>query len=213
MMPPRVSAIILAAGTSSRMEGRHKLTLDVGGVPMIRRIVQAVLGIAPAETIVVTGYAADAVIAALDGLPVRFVHNPRYAEGQPGSVAAGVRSLQAFCNAVMIVPGDQALLTVVELNTLITAYASADHAILVPFHDGQRGNPVLFAASYIPEVAGGGLNVGCRRLIETKADEVTRVEFASDAFTFDCDTPADYAELLRRVADGPQAKLPWRAGP
>jgi molybdenum cofactor cytidylyltransferase len=200
MDTPVVSAVVLAAGLSSRMEGRHKLLLDAGGMPLIRRTVQAVLGIAPAETVVVTGFEAARVEAALVGLPVRCVHNPRYAEGQPSSVAAGVRALTAFCQAVMVVPGDMALLTPADLGALIAAYAQADGSILVPFHHGQRGNPILFAAFHIPQVTAGGMNIGCRHLIETHAQEVAQVEFESEAFTFDCDTPSDYAALLARSA-------------
>ncbi len=200
MTVPLISAVVLAAGMSTRMEGRHKLMLDVGGIPMIWRTVQAALGAGPAETIVVTGFNAAMVTAALTGLPVRYVHNPRYEEGQPVSVAAGVRALREFCHAVMVVPGDQALLTASHLGDLISAYVHTERSILVPFHKGQRGNPVLFAASHIPDVAGGGLNIGCRRLIETKTDEVAQIEFETDAFTFDCDTPADYAALIARIA-------------
>ena len=78
-----VSAVVLAAGLSSRMGGPHKLLLDVGGEPMLRRVVRSVLAVDPAEVIVVTGYRAEDIKAALDGLPVRFVHNPAFAEGQP----------------------------------------------------------------------------------------------------------------------------------
>jgi molybdenum cofactor cytidylyltransferase len=194
-----VSAVVLAAGMSVRMAGRHKLLMDAGGVPVIRRTVQAVLGVHPAETIVVTGFGAARVEAALAGLDVRFVRNSHYEEGQPSSVAAGVRALAAYCQAVMVVPGDMALLTPADLTALIAAYAGAKGSILVPFHQGQRGNPILFAAFHIPQVTAGGMNIGCRHLIESHAEEVAQVEFERDVYTFDCDTPDDYAALLARL--------------
>jgi molybdenum cofactor cytidylyltransferase len=196
-----VSAVVLAAGLSSRMGGPHKLLLDVGGEPMLRRVVRSVLAVDPAEVIVVTGYRAEDIKAALDGLPVRFVHNPAFAEGQPGSVVAGVRALTAFCHAVMIVLGDQPLLTPEVLGRLIGAYGTAPdgRSILVPTSGGERGNPVLFAARHIPEIQAGGMKVGCRRLIETYPDEVALIEMADDAFTQDCDTPADYELMQARL--------------
>jgi molybdenum cofactor cytidylyltransferase len=196
-----VSAIVLAAGSSRRMAGQHKLTLDIGGEKMIRRNVRTVLGIDPAETIVVTGFDAPSIEAALAGLPVRFAHNRAHEEGQPSSVAAGVRALERFCHAVMVVPGDQPLLTPAHLLDLIEAFRTAPggRSIVVPFHRGNRGNPILFAAHHVPEVVGGGLNIGCRHLIEANGDRVARVEFASDAYTVDCDTPADYTAILARL--------------
>ena len=195
-----LSAVVLAAGMSRRMEGRDKLLLDVGGEPMIRRTVRNVLAIAPAETIVVTGHRAAAVEAALAGLAVRHVHNAAHEQGQPTSVAAGVRALSAYCQAVMVVLGDQPLVAPDDLLALVTAYRDAGRgSILVPHHQGRRGNPILFAARHIPAVIGGGLNVGCRHLIEDHADEVARVEFARDVYTLDCDTPDDYARLAARM--------------
>ena len=196
-----VSAVVLAAGLSSRMGGPHKLLLDVGGEPMLRRVVRSVLAVKPAEVVVVTGFRAEDIRAALDGLAVRFVHNPDFAEGQPGSVVTGVRALTVACDAVMIVLGDQPLLTPEALGRLIEAYATAPEgkSILVPTSGGERGNPVLFAARHIAEIQAGTMKVGCRRLIESYPDQVALIEMADDAFTRDCDTPADYALMQTRL--------------
>ena len=196
-----VSAVVLAAGLSSRMGGPHKLLLDVGGEPMLRRVVRSVLGVDPAEVVVVTGFNAEAVVAALDGLPVRCVHNPAFADGQPGSVVAGMRALTVLCDAVMIVLGDQPLLTPRALGRLIEAYGAAPEgrSILVPTSGGERGNPVLFAARHIAAIGTGAMKVGDRRLIEAYPEQVALIEMADDAFTQDCDTPADYAIMQARL--------------
>jgi molybdenum cofactor cytidylyltransferase len=194
---PIFSAVILAAGLSSRMEGRHKLLLEIDGQLMVRRVVSAVLGVEPAEVVVVTGYRAFDVMAALENLPLRFVHNAGYAQGQPGSVVAGVRALTAFCEVVMVVLGDQPLLTPTSLRSLLRAYETAEDrkTILVPTRNGRRGNPVLFAARHISQIATGRLSVGCRRLVDNHPELVARIEMDDDAFVQDCDTPADYAAL------------------
>ncbi len=98
LAPPsalRISAIVLAAGLSSRMGEQPKMLLDIAGMPMIRRTLLNVLAFGPTETVVVTGHRAEDVEEAIDGWPVRCVRNPRYDEGQPTSVAAGVRALTA----------------------------------------------------------------------------------------------------------------------
>jgi molybdenum cofactor cytidylyltransferase len=140
------------------------------------------------------------VVTALTGLPARFVHNADYAEGQPGSVVAGVRALRASCDVLMVVLGDQPSLTPASLRGLLDAYGTVDEvkSILVPTRNGQRGNPVLFAARHIPEIATGQLNVGCRRLVDSHPELVARIEMDDDAFVRDCDTPADYAAMRAR---------------
>ena len=197
-----VSAVVLAAGLSSRMGGPHKLLLDVGGEPMLRRVLRCVLGLDPAEVVVVTGHRAEDVAAALGGLPVRLVHNPGYAEGQPGSVLTGVRALTVPCQAMMIVLGDQPLLTPAALARLIAAFRTAPEgrSILVPTSGGERGNPVLFAARHIPEIQAGQMKIGQGRLIEAYPDQVALIEMEDDAFVQDCDTPDDYAVVQARLA-------------
>ncbi len=200
-----VSAVVLAAGLSSRMGGPHKLLLDVGGEPMLRRVVRSLLGLTVAEVVVVTGYRAADIVTALDGLPVRFAHNAAFTEGQPGSVLTGVRALTAACDAVMIVLGDQPLLTTAALARLVEAFRTAPEgrSILVPTSGGRRGNPVLLAARHIPEIQSGRMTLGDRRLTTAFPDQVALIEMADDAFTQDCDTPEDYAILQARLAVAP----------
>ena len=195
----RFSAVVLAAGASTRMAGRHKLLLPLDGEPVIRRTVRAVLGAHPAEVVVVTGSHADAIVEALAGLDVRIEFNPRHAEGQMTSVAAGVAALRAPCDAVMVCLGDMALLEPADYAAIAAAFAAQSRAILVPRRDGIRGNPVVFAAGFIPEVLAGSRNLGCRKLIADHPEEVYPHDPGHDRCFVDLDTPADYARLLRRL--------------
>lgn len=192
-----ISAVILAAGLSSRMQGPVKLLLDICGEPMIRRTARNVLGCHPVETVLVTGHASEQVEAAVSGLPLRCVRNPDYAAGQQSSVQAGVKALARHCEGVMIVLGDQPLVTQAHFRSLIEAFsAQPEGAIVIPCHEGKRGNPVLFSACHIPSIIGGNLNVGCRRLIERLPEKVYRMASDIPSFTLDCDTAEDYSNIL-----------------
>ena len=196
----RFSAVVLAAGLSSRMEGRHKLLLPVGGEPAVRRVVRTLVAAQPQEVVVVTGFNGRAVVEALADLDVRFQSNARYKEGQMTSVAAGVAARQEPCDAVMICLADQVLLEAADYRDLVDAYAAMPHgSILVPMFEGARGNPVLFASSYCPEVVGGRVNPGCRKLIAEHGDEVFLYEAGHDRYCVDMDTPADYQNIVARI--------------
>ena len=69
----RVSAVMLAAGKSTRMGAVNKLLVEVRGMAMARRTATAVLASGVAELVVVTGHERAAVEAALVGLVCRFV--------------------------------------------------------------------------------------------------------------------------------------------
>lgn len=194
------SAVVLAAGTSTRMGGRHKMLLPVGDKPVIRHTVERILAAAPQEVVVVTGYKGRDVITALADLPVAVQPNARYEEGQMTSAAIGVGALSKATDAVMMCLGDMTLLEPNDYAELVTAYRDkTDRSIVIPYFGGQRGNPILFAASYVHEVAIGERHIGCKKLANEYPDDVFRYEATHDRFTTDMDTPSEYARALERL--------------
>src|SRR5216110_798821 len=85
-----ITAIVLAAGRSTRMGLANKLLADIGGRPMVRRVVEAALASRARPVLVVTGHQAASVKAALAGLEVAIVDNPDYAVGLSSSLKAGI---------------------------------------------------------------------------------------------------------------------------
>ena len=189
------SAVVLAAGTSSRMRGAHKMLLPWGGQTVIRHTVQQVLASGPEELVVVTGFKGDEVAKELQDQGVVLQPNPRFDEGQMTSVAAGCAALTRPCDAVMVCLGDMVLLTPADYAALAAAHAATELRIVVPRHAGQRGNPVIFAADFLPEVIAGRRNMGCRKLIADHPGEVFVLDAAHPRYSIDIDTPEDYARL------------------
>ena len=141
----RLSAIVLAAGLSSRMAPRNKLLMPYEGASMITRAVSTVLTSQPREVIVVTGYQADEVRQALSGQPVRFVHNPAYADGMGSSLACGVRAVATDCDAVLVALGDMPDILPETIAQVKAAFDPRHYrSICLPVFAGQRGHPVLF---------------------------------------------------------------------
>ena len=200
------SAVLLAAGSSSRMQGEFKQLLPFptpeGIQPLVRVTAQAILAANPAEVVVVTGHRGREVMDAIADLPVTFRPNPRHAEGQMTSVTAGLAALQAPCTAVMICLADMVLLEPGDYRALAKVFADLPRdTILVPHHKGTRGNPVTFAASRVPEVLSGTINPGCRKLIADHPQDVVCHEFDHDRYTTDMDTQDDYARIRARLAN------------
>ena len=198
----RWSAVVLAAGTSSRMEGRNKLLLPIGDKPVIRRTVEQIVAAGPHEVVVVTGFQGRDVARAIADLPVTLQPNLRFEEGQMTSVAAGVAALANATDAVMVCLGDMVLLGAQDYLDLVSAYdAATDSSIVIPLYGEERGNPILFAASYAPEVVAGDRKLGCRKLANAYPNEVHRYAAAHDRYTTDMDTPDDYERICRRFAE------------
>lgn len=185
---PRVAAVVLAAGQSRRM-GAPKQLAAIGGMPMLRRTVEHVRASHVDRIVVVTGHEAEAVGAALKGIPVTLVRNPAFAAGLSTSLKAGIAALDDDADAALIVLGDMPNVGAAEIDKLIAAFDPAEgRGIVVPTHSGKRGNPVLWGAAYFPEMAKLSGDTGAKHLLAEFSEAVCEVELGVGVLT-DIDTP------------------------
>jgi molybdenum cofactor cytidylyltransferase len=200
---PRIGAIVLAAGHSSRMRAsgrdRNKLIEPLGGKPMVRHVVEAALESAASDIIVVTGNEKEAVMAALEDMPVTFCDNTDYSSGLSTSLISGLNSLPADCDGALVLLGDMPAIDAPLLDRLIAAFDPAeDRAIIVPTHDGRRGNPVLWARRFFDEMRTLSGDQGARALFAPYAGLVCEVEAGSDDALIDIDTKEALSAFLGR---------------
>lgn len=187
---PRVTALVLAAGRSSRMGGTNKLLADVGGTPLVARAVDAALASQADTVIVVTGHQGEAVAAALAGKPVRFVHNPHFADGLSASLRVGLAAVPADADAVVVCLGDMPRVAAGVIDRLIAAFNPLEgRAICVPTTHGKQGNPVLWDRGYFTEMADLTGDSGAKRLIGQHADQLCEVPVDDAGVLYDVDTP------------------------
>ena len=186
----RVAAIVLAAGRSTRMGEANKLTADIGGNAMVRRVAETVLASRARPVLVVTGHMMAEVAGALDGLDLGLVANPDHATGLASSLKAGLRALPKSCAGVLVVLGDMPRIAPEHLDKLIAAFEAAQRAaVVVPVHKGRQGNPVLWPAKHFPALLRLEGDAGAKRLLGANAADVREVDLGTDAIFVDVDTP------------------------
>ncbi len=187
---PRVAAVVLAAGRSSRMGGVNKLLAEVGGRPMVVRVIETLAASQAAAIIVVTGFEHERVRAALAHLEVRFVHNPDHAQGLSTSLAAGLGAVPEDADAALVCLGDMPKITLSDVDSLIAAFDPLEgRAICVPTYAGKRGNPVLWSRRFFAEMSAVQGDVGAKHLIGEHAEVVCEVSASSDSVLTDVDSP------------------------
>jgi molybdenum cofactor cytidylyltransferase len=189
-----VAAIVLAAGGSTRM-GELKQLLPLGDQPMVRHTTATVCAAGLGQVVVVVGAQAEAVQQAVAGLPVDVTVNEDWAAGMSTSLQAGLRLLQPHIRAVLVVLADQPELSPELLWTLIARYEASGAAIVAPFYQGQRGNPVLFDRAMFPELLAIRGDQGGRELFLRHKEEVERVDMDDMAVILDVDTRQDYEQV------------------
>ena len=193
---PRVAAIVLAAGRSTRMGGPNKLLETLLGKPLVRHAVEAAAKAGLGEVVVVTGHQRAAVEEALDGLPVRFAPNPAFADGLSTSIRAGLRALPDEVDGAVVMLGDMPGVSPALVRRLAGAYDPAAGAhVVAPVRAGRRGNPVLWGRRFFGDLGRVDGDVGGRHLLELHPEAVREIEADDDGALIDVDTPEMLAAL------------------
>jgi molybdenum cofactor cytidylyltransferase len=190
---PQVSAILTAAGESTRM-GRLKPLLSWGGLKLVEYQVASLVAGGATEVIVVLGHRYDEVVPHIRGPGVGYVVNPRYSDGRTMSIKAGLARISPEAGAIVLLGVDQprppALVAAV-----IAAHLETGAPITSPRHEGRGGHPIAFSSALRHELAAiSEEGRGLRELFDAHRDQVNEVEIDDSIVRLDLNTPEDYEE-------------------
>ena len=190
-----VGAIVLAAGSSSRM-GRPKQTLQYRGESLLRRAALNALGARCRPVIVVTGANAELSRRELEGLEVLEVFNPLWQTGMASSIGAGVEALisaDPASDAAVLLLCDQPHVAADLISRLVDAYRTTGSPIVASAYGGDFGAPALFAKALFAELTQLEGAAGAKQVIKRHAAAAHFLPFPGGEV--DVDTPDDYSRL------------------
>ena len=206
------AAIILAAGSSSRMGGgRHKLLLPLDDRPVLAHVIDATLASQARPIIVVLGHQSDQVRSQIKHYTIHhditLIENMNYLQGMSTSLRLGVQTLLSYgykksstsyqVDSALIMLGDQPMVTPQVIDTLIGAYRTTGRSIVAPFYNGKRGSPVLFDKRLFPELIEVTGDEGGRTVLEHHRQEVELVEMSDAMANYDVDTWEAYQQVVK----------------
>jgi len=178
------------------MRGENKLLTKIQEAPMIRRVVQAARESKANEVVVVLGWEEEKIRKALEGLECRMVVNRDYEAGQSSSVKVGLAEVSASTNAVLILPGDVAMIDASTINKVVEKYNESKAMIVVAGYNGRHGHPILFDKQLFPEIAQiNEETFGLKAVVKEHEAEVRLVETGTPYVLRDVDTPEDLKKL------------------
>ena len=202
-----VGAVLLAAGSASRMGKRPKCLLELGGVPLIRRQLIALTGAGVEELVLVLGHYAVRIEAAIKEFPLTRVYNPQPDAGQVSSLRLGLAALSPKLDAVLVALADQPLINAQDITDLIAAYKNrpATAQVVQPTVAGLPGNPVVFSAGVRQQILAGAAHLGCRQWQAAHPEQVHPWLTSNSHYRVDVDTPQDMQALASRTGQ----RLQW----
>ena len=195
--PSRVAAVVLAAGSSTRM-GRNKLLLMLGGQAVVRRAVQAALDSGVDRVVVVLGHQADLVRAQLTGLACEVIVNADHERGVGTSLHAGIRAAGS-ADAVVVLLADMPFVTAEMIRGVVERHRSTGARLVLSHYGDVQAPPTLYARALFEEVLAEPDERCGKRIARAHASEA---EIASwpEAALRDLDVAEDY-EDARAVVD------------
>ena len=194
-----ISATILAAGGSSRMEDENKLLLPFQESLVINQVCNTILNSGLKPVIVVTGFEHKKIEKALPKSIDQIIHNPEWEDGMAGSIYAGMSILPDTVDGNMIVLGDMPLLTTHTLKQLIEQFCVHEgKQIIYPVYSGQQANPVIFPRKYFNEILSSTGDKGCKKVLKQYPDDAVEVLVDSNEVILDCDTKDDYFRMIEQ---------------
>ena len=202
-----MGAVLLAAGSASRMGKRPKCLLELGGVPLIRRQLIALTGAGVEELVLVLGHYAVRIEAAVKEFPLTRVYNPQPDAGQVSSLRLGLAALSPKLDAVLVALADQPLINAQDITDLIAAYKNrpATAQVVQPTVAGLPGNPVVFSAGVRQQILAGAAHLGCRQWQAAHPEQVHPWMTSNSHYRVDVDTPQDMQALASRTGQ----RLQW----
>jgi molybdenum cofactor cytidylyltransferase len=191
-----VGAVVLAAGSSSRM-GSPKQTLKFRGESLLRRAVLAAMGAGCRPVIVVTGAHSELTRREFEGLDVREVLNTSWNAGMASSIRAGVEGLigeDADVAAAVLLLCDQPHVTIDVISRLVAAYRATGRQVIASTYGGSFGAPALFGRTLFAELTRLEGTAGAKEVIRRHARDGHFLPFPRGEV--DVDTPDDFSRLI-----------------
>jgi CTP:molybdopterin cytidylyltransferase MocA len=199
-----VSALVLAAGSASRM-GEAKQLLPLAGRPLLDHVLSAADGAkSVSEILLILGCDAERVRSKVDlrrRNNVRVVVNANWAEGISSSLKSGLAAADKRAAALCVLLGDQPSIDSEFIDRMIDEFFARPEPLVRPIYrgvddQGVPGHPVIVSRSVWGALEGLAGDEGLRTLISRRPEWLGAVAM-SGVVPDDIDDRKDYARAQR----------------
>jgi len=193
---PKISAIILAAGKSSRMKTPKPL-LNWGKENLINFQIESLKNSNIEEIIVVIGSNAEEIKKEINSDEIKVVENVDFELGKTTSIKKGLSEINNK-NDILLIAVDQ------PRNKLLIEQISDFHInhpenkkIIMPFSNGKSGHPIIFSNIFFNELTQINEETeGIREVIKRNQDSIIKYKTKDESALIDLNTPEQYEEYL-----------------
>ena len=196
MTTPKIAAVILAAGYSSRM-GQPKALLKIKHTNFHDAILEKLRTRPFDPLITIVGTSGPEIISSSRaGEQHIFITNPQADRGQLSSLQCALNRFAADVAGCLMVLVDHPLVKTETYGELYQRICEMPQRIIIPVYNNKGGHPVYFGRQYFDALLEAPLAKGARFVVEKYKDNVYRLPVQDAGVLIDIDTPADYSANL-----------------
>ena len=188
-----ISAILLAAGQSRRMNGENKLLKKYKKKYLINHILSSLIKSKINKVFVVLGFQNSKVKKIIaKNKKIRFVYNKNYKSGMASSIKAGLKRISKKNTGFLIVQADMPLISKKIINSLCYAIENNNKEIVVPIYKINMGNPIGFKSSMIKILNKTKGDSGAKKMIKRNKKKLSLIKVNSKSIFKDFNTQRDF---------------------
>ena len=192
-----ISAIILAAGLSKRMELGNKLLLEKKETPIIKITLDKIKAAKVKEIIIVLGKNSKSFKNVIEDKSVKLFFNSNYKNGISSSIKKGIEKVDNSCEGALICLADMPSIKTSTYNKIIDAFYKYKKQNIIPYFNKKKGNPVLFSKSYFQYITNITGDVGARNLIRKNKKDFKKLTVADEGILEDIDNNEQYYNFIK----------------
>lgn len=206
----RITAIVCAAGLSTRMGNKNKLLLPFSGAKIISHVVKELMSSRIDRLVVVLGSDAQGVQDAVEKdsrintRDLLFVFNEDFEQGHTSSIQAGISGISWPFDDILIGLGDMPLISTQLYNDVIEWHLSCAKnkapCISRPVVNTTPGHPVLIDEMFVADLLRCPIHQSCIKVIMKNRDHFHPMKSQDESYIRDIDTKADYDRLLSEIS-------------
>jgi molybdenum cofactor cytidylyltransferase len=195
-----LSAVILAAGDSTRMGSPKALLLTPDGRPFVVSIAATLAAAGIVDIVVVTGRDHDRIAATLTAAQLsvipRAIRNPDPSRGQLSSLLRGMDAVVSpDTEALVVTLVDVPMVSEATVRLVVSEWRRTRAPIVRPAIGDRHGHPVLFDRRVFGELRSAPLDVGAKAVVHAHNGDALNVPVTDEGSLVDVDTPRDYEAL------------------
>ncbi len=193
-----VSAVILAAGFSSRMK-KFKPLLPFGSKTMVEKAIELFRENQISDIVVVTGHKAKLLEPFVEKTGAIPVFNPDFKSGMLSSIKKGIKNIGSENHGFFLLPVDIPAIRPSTINLMIRQFQKTKDHVIIPYFDDKPGHPPLIPFGLKTDILNLKNESTLRDVLWSRDNRRTPLKVHDRGILMDADDERGYEQVCQKI--------------